>query len=221
MTKRFKKKSNNKINYIKVAFIGTIIATFFWFSFFSKRISPKIISLATIESDKRFYNVANTIINKEVKNINPQEFLFFTKNKNNEILLTEYNLKKVYTFLEKVNKYLKMDDEYVFFLESGMLSKNFLMNFIGFKIPIVSKIANNMFANVKTKITNYGINNALVELYIVIDVNQMIISPFSKINNNKKYEILIATYFINGKVPNFYGNDYVVYSNIFDIKEKI
>ena len=206
---------------IKVAFIGIIIATFFWFTLFSKLIAPKVINMALIENENQNYIMINGIIKNKVKNINTQDFLIFTKNSDEEIILTEYDLKKVYNFLDDISKQLILNGNYVFFLPSGMFSGHFLLNYIGTKIPIRAFIANSVFANIKTKVTNYGINNALVEMYIVVEVNQGVISPFNKHSKKGKYEILISTYFINGKVPSFYGKNYELSSNIFDITKKI
>ena len=109
----------------------------------------------------------------------------------------------------------------IFFLPSGLLNKRFLTNYFGTKIPIRVKVSKSIYANIKTKITNYGLNNALAEIYLVIDVNYLIISPFDRAVQNSKYEILLSSYFINGKVPNIYSGAYVINSNIFDINQKI
>ena len=220
MNKRFK-KTKNKYYYLKVAVIGTIIATFFWFSFCSKKLSSKIISIAAIEADQRFYKMTSKIVKEQVKNENLNDFLAFTKNKDNELILTSYNLNKVYEFLEKISKYCMVNNDYIFFIPSGMISNHFLLNNLGTKIPIRAKLVNNLYANIKTKITNYGLNNALAEMYVVIEMKQAVISPFSRSFQTKQYEILISTFFITGKVPFLYGDKYEISSNIFDISRKI
>ncbi len=221
MNKRFRKKKRENLYYLKVAVIGVIIATFFWFSFISKKLSDRIISIASVEANQRFYNMTSKIIREQVKKENVNDFLVFTKNKDGELLLTKYNLSKVYDFLEKVSNYLELDKNYVFFLPSGLISKKFLINNIGTKIPIRVIIANGIYVNIKTKITNYGINNALAEIYLIIEAKQVVVSPFEKKEQIKQYELLLSSFFITGKIPNFYGDRYELSSNIFDIKEKI
>ncbi len=221
MNKRFRKKKRGNLYYLKVAVIGVIIATFFWFSFISKKLSDRIISIASVEANQRFYNMTSKIIREQVKKENVNDFLVFTKNKDGELLLTKYNLSKVYDFLEKVSNYLELDKNYVFFLPSGLISKKFLINNIGTKIPIRVIIANGIYVNIKTKITNYGINNALAEIYLIIEAKQVVVSPFEKKEQIKQYELLLSSFFITGKIPNFYGDRYELSSNIFDIKEKI
>ena len=210
-------------NYWKVAIIGIIIATFFWFNFFSKRLSPKIKEYAKNEADKHVYLLLSDVISQDIKNNNSKELIITSKNEENEIILTEYNLKKLYELLSRVNESLskKLDKDFYFFLPSGLYSKSFLINTWGSKIPIRVIIAGNIYSNIKTKITNYGLNNALVEVYIIVKVNQRLLSPMADNDYSGEYEILVSTFFINGKVPNFYGDSYELSSNIFDINKKI
>ena len=213
-----------KIRYLNdnvKAIVGIIIATFFWISFFSNRMAPKVLSLAKIEADSRLYNVVNEAVRKGTKNMDVSDFLIFKKNDENELILAKYDLKNVYKILDRITFYLKMNGDFVFFLPSAFGSKSFLVNYFGTKIPIRVKLSQNVYTNIKTKITNYGLNNALAEIYVIINVNQAIISPFDKSNNKQKYEILISTNFIVGKVPSYYGNNYEISSNIFDIRQKI
>ena len=216
-------KKNNNYRSWKAVIVGIIIATFLWIGFFSKRLSGKMIAEAKIESDRHIYNMLSNIINNRIKNKNQKNYLITTKNKDNEILLTEFNLKEVYNLLGEVNKELnkKVDYNYIFFVPSFMSSKKFLINSWGSKIPVKTAIIKSIYSNIKTKVTDYGLNNALVEIYIIVNITQQIMIPFNSESYQKEYEILVSTYFINGKIPSFYGRSIELSSNIFDIKEKI
>ena len=58
-------------------------------------------------------------------------------------------------------------------------------------------------------------------MYVVVDLNYYVFSPFVKKMYNRKFEILISSFFINGKIPLAYGDNYEISSNIFDINQKI
>ena len=77
-----------------------------------------------------------------------------------------------------------------------------------------------MYTNIKTKVSNYGLNNALVEVYVVIETKQQLVIPFTKKNLNFKYEILVSSYFINGKIPGIYSKNFEISSNIFTLLRK-
>ena len=57
----------------------------------------------------------------------------------------------------------------------------------------------------KTKVTDYGLNNALVELFVYVEFKMQIMSPFHVEEVTLKYDALIASMMIEGEVPNFYG----------------
>ena len=58
----------------------------------------------------------------------------------------------------------------------------------------------------KTKITNYGINSALIEVNLEIKIKEKIILPIT----SKEIEVIqntpIAIKLIQGTVPNYYSN---------------
>ncbi len=177
---------------------------------------------ACILADKKIYEMVNFTINKSIKSIDSHALFEFKKNADGEILLSEYNTNELYKLMNIFNRNINLEKkDYIIFLPAGLASNKILINGWGSKIPIRIMLSRNFYTNIKTKVTNYGINNALVEVYFVVDVNQQVISPFKKRVLKRKYEILVSNYFINGKVPNFYGKSFVTSSNIFDIYLKI
>ena len=62
-----------------------------------------------------------------------------------------------------------------------------------------------------------GINNALVEIYVTVELKTDMISPVSEKTNKIDYDVLIASTVINGRVPEFYGGLIQSKSNNFSI----
>ena len=86
------------------------------------------------------------------------------------------------------------------------MSSNYaLLSNLGPKIYVKVNFIGTMLTNIKSKITEYGINNALVELYVTIEVSQELISPVTDKEISLEYDVLIASQVINGSVPEFYG----------------
>ena len=71
-----------------------------------------------------------------------------------------------------------------------------------------------IIVNIKTKVTNYGFNNALLEIYITVEIEKLIITPVFKDNDKFYYDILIGAVVVNGSVPEFYSNGLESHSNI-------
>ena len=95
----------------------------------------------------------------------------------------------------------------------------FLSN-LGPKLTIKINYIDSILTNIYSKITNYGMNNALVEAYLKISITGKIITPVSNYEENVDYEMLIASKVINGRVPLYYGGVISTSSRILDIPIK-
>ena len=99
-----------------------------------------------------------------------------------------------------------MDDHKVLSLPLFINSKNVFLTNLGPKIYVSFKPVGTVLTNVQSKITDYGLNNALVELYATLVVTENIIIPFNEKEISLEYNVLIASKVINGRVPTLYGN---------------
>lgn len=92
----------------------------------------------------------------------------------------------------------------VFYIPTGLAFKNVFLSNLGPKIPVRFRLTGEIGSNLETKITNYGINNALLEVNMHIEISQMLLLPFStssiKIEGN--YPLIIKL--IEGTVPDAY-----------------
>lgn len=59
---------------------------------------------------------------------------------------------------------------------------------------------------VNTKVTSYGINNALVEVNVILNLTEQVILPFAVDELNIETSIPVAMKLIEGSVPNYYLN---------------
>ena len=63
-----------------------------------------------------------------------------------------------------------------------------------------------VISNVETQITNYGINNALLQTNINIKLTEKVLLPISSKEINVEYNIPISLKMIQGSIPNYYFN---------------
>lgn len=140
------------------------------------------------------------------------------KNNNGEVLSVDYHFDDVYRYLNSsmnlLNNHINeidLSDTYikgkhgVFFVPSTMVSNNLLINELGVKIPIKVQLLKNVDMSFKTKVSNYGINNLLVELYLDITVMNEILLVGEDNYQEEHFSIVIAAKLITGKVPTYYG----------------
>ncbi len=233
--KRFKShKINNKNTIAKkmiIVFFCIFICAIILFNIYAHKINKSVSILVNDKIDKIIYEFFNELITDDViNNKSVNNLLEINKNNNNEILSVNYNLEKTYEILTNVTKILEDGIENLengkitidsedFYLKEGnnglvlniplfINSKNIFLNNLGPKIPVVIKLSNTILTNIKTKVTDYGFNNALLEIYITVEMQKLIITPMEKENKKLNYDILIASLVVNGRVPEFYGNEF-------------
>lgn len=189
---------------------------------YSNKTSKKISLIASKYYERQMDIRLNSLLKKLTKDIS-SDILIIHKNSDGEIISADYDLKKSYELVDKVtnklssdihNNLLKdIDVELPFFISS----KNVFLNSYGPKIVVKMYYMDTMLVNIKTKITNYGFNNALAEAYIIITLDGQLLTPFESRKEKTKYELLISSKLINGRVPQLYGKSLTVSSVTFDI----
>ncbi len=91
-------------------------------------------------------------------------------------------------------------------MPSGIVTNNALLSNLGPKIPVKFELVGDVISNIDTKITNYGINNAMIEISVNVQLNEQIILPFISKRISYTTNIPIAIKLIQGTIPNYYFN---------------
>ena len=216
--KRFKKRKNLKISkviYIVVALI--FFFTYILFNLYSKVTSDKLIDVAFIKLNEFMEGFLSNNINFDLlKDDVMKDIIVINKNKEGEILYVTYDMDQAYYALEVVTQELETA---ISDLENGnksVKSRNivsggkgialrmpffagsssvFLSN-LGPSVYVPVNFVGSVLTNIKTKITDYGIN---------IELKTDLISPVSEKTNKIEYNVLVASSVINGRVPEVYG----------------
>ena len=237
---RMRIRKNYRISRIIILIIILIFFfTYTLYSIYNKKITPKIIDVAEMKLQKftesfLSNNIGYDILNDEIiKNI-----LVINKNNDGEILYVDYNLDQAYLVLDIVTKKLdslindlengqveNLDDANIENSKYGLIMKipmfiasdYALMANMGPTIYLKINFTGSILTNIKSKITNYGMNNALVELYVTIKINEELMAPVVNKTLNIEYDVLIASQVINGRIPEYYGGLITGTSNILSI----
>ena len=217
-----------------------LINTTFIFCVFNKKVTPKLVEVSERTLDKITYSIIMDYLDSDVLNQDYLDnILIITKNKNNEIITVDFNLDQAYEVLSEItvrledninkleNGKIKLDyynsylnegiEGLVLNIPMGVASEYIYLNNLGPKIPVKINFVGTLLTNLKTKITNYGLNNALVEVYAYIQISEEIITPVEFRELTTEYDVLIASKMINGRVPSFYGESFDTQSNLFNI----
>lgn len=201
--------------YILITFLISLFLFIIIFSLYSKKLNPKLNDyidfLVKDEIYKKVIKSNNFITNEEVNDI-----LYIDKNDSNEIVYLDYNMDKTYKLLNKYIESLKKDNSKskILTVPFFIASDNIIISSLGPKVKFKYEIMNNVKGKIKTKVTDFGVNNALVEMYFELEIGYLVVIPMNKKESVLKTEILISSKVINGKVPIFYGKNIFKESSI-------
>ena len=238
---KYPKNILNKL--ITLSFILVVLLTFFLFHNFNKNINSNLIEISNAEINRVTYSFITNKINNNILNSETlKDILIINKNEKGEILYVDFNLDKSYKLLDKISlilsdsiKDLENGEIDVAYLDNSLTHKangiilsiplgstlktKYFYN-LGPKIPVKVNFIGSVLTNLQTKVTNYGLNNALVEVFIYLEFHNQIMTPFNIKDIEFKYDAVIASMMIEGEVPSFYNGSIEKSSNIYSKEVK-
>lgn len=222
-------RHSRNIKYIIVLLIvlGIIIS----FKIINKRVSPIMISIAEEETKKISDIIINDSVKKELDNGLTFEKLFITTYDNNNLSTIDFDSIIVNKLLNNVTSNIissiksvengnidnlnmlknyninKLKKGIIYEIPLAYSYNNVFLSNISPKIPVKIHMIGNVNSNIRTKVTDYGINNALLEVYLDIEIELQVILPLLSSNIINKSSIPIAIKMINGDIPKYYSSN--------------
>ena len=214
--------------------ITIIFLTILNISFINNRTKSKIIDYSTMLASKITKYVINNAYVREKVNFYAGDIYDIVKSDDNEIKnivydsgvindlvnsITErvYNMfnKLEYGDLSKLNIDKTSFDGIVLEVPSGLITNNYLLSNLGPKIPVKISLTGEFESYVSTDVKEYGINNAMLTIYINIKVSEQITMPFITDIITVENKIPIFMSLVNGTIPNYYISGFNKNSNIY------
>ncbi len=212
---------------IIILFILLFVGLIMTFRYISHTITPVLLNYAEVEA-RKFINI---IINKSIteSNIDDLDSLIIVKESDGVISTVDFNVNIVNSMLAKVGDRIDANmkaleegkltsipgysDEdlaqgIIYRLPSALFFKDNVISNLGPKIPVKIDMRGSITTNIDTKLTNYGINNALVEIAINITLEEQILLPFTIKMITVENRIPVVLKIIEGVVPKYYSNGY-------------
>lgn len=216
--RKFKRRVILK-NYIFIYLVIIFIEVFYSIDKIGLMISPKMINI--IKNNISYYDnilIEEYLDTKELRDCYIEELITIDKNSKEEIVNIDINTSKSYILLNKIvnnlknsnstyrDMYAKNKKNYIVLrYPIGLISNNILINNLGYRIPIRLELNSNILTGIKSKVTNYGLNNALIEVYLRVKFTSNVVyfSLDDRVDN--EYEILLASKMIMGRVPEMFN----------------
>ena len=223
------------IDIIAILFVLAIIGMFLIFKYIKNRIMPSLFEYGSLEAKKFSSIIINDAVDKYITdNIDIEKLFIVTSETNGEIKSVDFNTSLINKYLTKATKSIQKSLKYIekgniekveyqadlldnydekalkngviYYLNSGFIFNNPIFANFGAQIPIKISLTGDVISNIQTEVTNYGINNALIKVYVNIKIKENLILPFYDKEIEIETKVPIALKLVNGKVPNYYGN---------------
>ena len=205
-----------------ILIILIIVLSIFVISLLNNKIMPLYLSYAEEEIKK----VVTTVINKSVTEdltdrFNTDDFFIIKTDEVSRTTIVDFdpvilnramseianlvydNLKliseKDKDALEKFN----MSDS-VFYIPSGLIFDTVWLNNLGPKIPVKMELVSSVNPNIETKVTEYGINNSLIEVFIHVIADVKMVLPMASRTMQITVVVPLAVKIIQRMVPDYY-----------------
>lgn len=244
--KNRKRKDKKKEKFLFFTLLIMAIAVFLMINFIGKTIGSKLMEYAKVEVGRIARYVVNySVSSNNIKKMAAKDLFVVNKNRNDEIQTVDFDPVMINEILNSItenvinnfkaiesgnlevinlsNGFLintdvdKLKQGIITEIPIGIITDNALLSNLGPKLPVKLSIAGEIESYVDTKIDYYGINNALITVYVNINVSQQIYMPIAVDRIIISQKIPIAIKMMQGVVPNCYFGGLTTSSVIKDI----
>lgn len=225
----------NKRKFLIISIIIVLISSYLSIKLVSKKLTPGMIRYATVEAKRLTTTIINTSIHEVIGDTKTDQNIFnLIKNDQNEIEIIDFNTKIVNELLKDITenvqeKIIKLEEGKIkdFEVSESLKGKNFphikrgvvcetssgsifdndlLANF-GPLIPVKLTFVGRVLASIQTNIQTYGMNNAYIEVNVLVSITEKLILPAASKEVVIKKSIPIAMKVIEGKIPVYYNGN--------------
>ena len=195
------------------------------------RLNKVVETYIDVEVERLTNNIVNVKVDEVIKNINLND-LFLIQHEENSNVRMSYDTKKINELKSNINRAIQ--DE-LMELDNGNIDSYFIPTRIkngkfknikkgilcdvslgsvrgstlfanfGPTIPIRLLFSSQLNTDIDINVREYGINNAIVEVYLVIYIKEQITMPLTSKRRKIKIKDPLMIDIIHGKIPGYYG----------------
>ncbi len=213
MYKKFKK--------IFILFLLIIIISIFLITILQKKVMPIYLNYAEGEMESLIVSIINKSVSDTFANEFNNQELFYVKKDESKTMIVDFDpiiLNKIMGTIainisDIVKKLSEKDksilekyhiDENIFYIPTGIIFNNIFLNNLGPKIPIKMELVSMVNPTIETKVSEYGINNSLIEIFIKVVSHIRMILPTASKMIEISVLVPVSVSIIQGNIPEYY-----------------
>ena len=195
------------LKYYLIFFIIIFLLSNIFFGILNKKAMPVIISYAQVDAKKSAIEVLRSTGLDKINDLSVKNDLYTEiRNSKGEIESIDFNISVLNNALiiiaksvrEKLRKVQQENDNMIYKVPLGVVYDNAFFNTIGPKVPVKVEYKGNVGLDLKSRVKPYGIDSALIQIYIRIETTQKTILPFQSKDTKVTAEIPIVIKVIKG-----------------------
>lgn len=167
----------------------------------------------TLSKDKA-KSIATIICNEEttkiVKNYQYEDLVTIYKDENGNITMIKSNITPINLIIsdvaEKIQKRINETEQEEIGIKLGSFTGSKILSGMGPIIPIKLSTVGNVETDLRSEFRSEGINQTIHRIYLQIDCEVNILTPYNSIAQSISNQVLIAENIIVGKIPEAYYN---------------
>ena len=191
-------------------FLFIIFVIIFIFGIIVKAVTPVFNRLCADKAK----SIATIITNDETTNAiidyKYSDFIIIHKDDNGNILMLESNMKNINVVIShtasRIQTSINNTKDEDIYISLGSFTGISILSGRGFKIPIRISTIGNVKTNVRSEFVSKGMNQTLHRLYLDIETEISVLTPFNTINESISNQLILAENIIVGEIPETYYN---------------
>jgi sporulation protein YunB len=229
--RNLKRHRKRDIFFLSLLFLFMVL--FFCFKILHQKVTPTLLTYAESKATKIATLLITQAVNDNVfKTMDVEDIVMTTKDDQGFIKEVDVNPISVNKLLNMITNYVqeylekvedgdidslgvsdtifssydihKLKQGIIYEIPSGIVFKNSLLSNLGPKIPVRISLVGEVTSDINTQISNYGINNAFLEIIVHVEVSLKVLLPFASKTTSATTNIPLVMKVIEGDVPNFY-----------------
>lgn len=237
------KSKHPTLRKLTIIFLSLCISVNLWIQYSSQKMFPILLEYACNQSSKLATLITNIGVEKTLNgNLDKDSIQIFYNDKNTPTSIV-FNTKQMNQFLTTLVVYIyqqlkaiehgdlkKIEEEIlteydekliekgiIYTIPYGVVFQNPFFAQTGPKFPVKINLVGNIQSNIQSKITTYGINNALIEIQALVSLNIQVIIPIMTSKYQHDYYIPLAMKAIQGDIPTYYQGSNTIDGDSFVI----
>lgn len=197
---------NKKI--FKILFITIIILLIC--IFIIRAVTPVFNRLCTEKAKSTATLITNEETTKAIENYKYTDFIIIHKDEKGNVLMLESNMKNINNVTSdvayKIQTQINNSKDEDITISLGSFTGISILSGRGVKVPIRISTIGNVKTNIKSEFITQGINQTLHRLYLYIETQISVLTPFNTINESIESQLILAENIIVGEIPEAYYN---------------